>query len=107
EILFSAMPVHEDAARLWEQSTLAYRGGLRRAAEHLHAQGLVADVARASDVLWFCFGFNAWRTLVKECGWSWDEAETWLAEKAELLLREPQREGGETAARAAGDDAAS
>ncbi|RAS60594.1 hypothetical protein C8D87_11112 [Lentzea atacamensis] len=37
-------------------------------------------------MLWFCFGFGAWRTLVKECGWSWDDAERWLARQAVTIF---------------------
>lgn len=83
EVLFAAFPVHEDGAALWEQSTGAYRQALRDVAEHLHDKRyLKVDVEKATDVLWFCFGFGAWRTLVKECGWSWDDAERWLAQQA-------------------------
>jgi AcrR family transcriptional regulator len=83
EVLYAALPVHEDGAALWEQSTTAYRQALREVAEHLQDKGLLnVDVEQATDVLWFCFGFGAWRTLVKECGWSWDDAERWLARQA-------------------------
>jgi AcrR family transcriptional regulator len=83
DVLYAAIPVHEDGALLWEQSTREYRQTLAAVAEHLRDRGLLAmDVKRATDVLWFCFGFGAWRTLVKECGWSWDEAEAWLARQA-------------------------
>ncbi|ANZ38073.1 hypothetical protein BBK82_20415 [Lentzea guizhouensis] len=83
EVLHAAIPVHEDGARLWEQSTGPYRQALTEVAEHLRDKGLLGtDVERTADVLWFCFGFGAWRTLVRECGWSWDEAEAWLARQA-------------------------
>lgn len=83
EVLYAAFPVHEDGAALWEQSTTSYRQALREVAEHLRDNGLIqVDVDEAADVLWFCFGFGAWRTLVKECGWSWDDAERWLARQA-------------------------
>ncbi|MDX3656629.1 helix-turn-helix domain containing protein [Streptomyces sp. ID05-26A] len=83
EVLFAAIPAHEDGAALWEHSTGSYRLALRDTAEHLRDKGLLKmDVERATDVLWFCFGFGAWRTLVKECGWSWDDAEKWLAQQA-------------------------
>lgn len=83
EVLYAALPVHEDGAALWEQSTTPYRQALREVAEHLQDKGLLnVDVEQATDVLWFCFGFGAWRTLVKECGWSWDDAERWLARQA-------------------------
>lgn len=87
EVLFAAIPAHEDGAALWELSTGAYRRALREVADHLRGRGLLAvDVERATDVLWFCFGFGAWRTLVKECGWSWDDAEEWLARQAIAAL---------------------
>lgn len=83
ETLLAAVPAHEDGATLWEQSTSDYRRALREVAEHLRDKGLLrTDVEQATDVLWFCFGFAAWRTLVKECGWSWDDAERWLAQQA-------------------------
>ncbi|GAB2834153.1 TetR/AcrR family transcriptional regulator [Lentzea nigeriaca] len=87
EVLYAAIPAHEDGAALWEQSTTAYRQALRDVAEHLHDKGFLdMDVEKATDVLWFCFGFGAWRTLVKECGWSWDEAEEWLARQAVTIF---------------------
>ncbi|WP_086668415.1 TetR/AcrR family transcriptional regulator [Lentzea kentuckyensis] len=83
ETLLAAVPVHEDGATLWAQSTTAYRQALRDVAEHLRDKGLLrTDVEQTTDVLWFCFGFAAWRTLVRECGWSWDDAERWLAQQA-------------------------
>jgi len=87
DVLFAAFPVHEDGAALWEQSTTGYRQALRDVAEHLRDKGLLhQDVEKAADVLWFCFGFGAWRTLVKECGWSWDDAERWLAQQAVTIF---------------------
>ncbi|MET9224878.1 TetR/AcrR family transcriptional regulator [Lentzea sp. NPDC003310] len=87
EVLFAAFPVHEDGAALWEHSTRAYKQALREVALHLRDKGLLAlDAERAADVLWFCFGFGAWRTLVKDSGWSWDDAEEWLARQAVAAL---------------------
>lgn len=86
EILFAAMPVHENAAQLWELATGKYRDVLRQVAEHLRDKGFVDDIQRTADALWFCFGFNAWRSLVRDCGWSWDEAETWLARQSVRVL---------------------
>ncbi|SDG48521.1 transcriptional regulator, TetR family [Lentzea fradiae] len=87
DVLLAAIPVHEDSAELWEQATGSYREALRETALHLRDKGLLTtDVDRATDVLWFCFGFAAWRTLVKECGWSWDDAERWLARQAVAML---------------------
>ncbi|MFK0244647.1 TetR/AcrR family transcriptional regulator [Amycolatopsis azurea] len=87
EIIFAALPVHEDGELLWRQSTTPYRQALTAIAETLRDKGfLAADVSHTTDVLWFCFGFNAWRTLVKECGWTWDDSERWLARQAATIL---------------------
>jgi AcrR family transcriptional regulator len=86
DILFAAMPVHENAAQLWELATGKYREALRQVAEDLRDKGFVDEAERTADALWFCFGFHAWRTLVKDCGWSWDDAETWLARQAVAIL---------------------
>ena len=88
-ILFSAIPVHESAETLWEQATTLYRGALRDIAEHLHGLGALRagmTVDRCADLLWFCFGPQAWRPLVDDCGWTWDEAEAQLAATAAALL---------------------
>jgi AcrR family transcriptional regulator len=39
------------------------------------------DVDRVGQVLWFYFGFEAWRTA-RDLGWEWDEAADWLAAQA-------------------------
>ncbi|MCS7477281.1 TetR/AcrR family transcriptional regulator [Umezawaea endophytica] len=39
------------------------------------------DVDRVGQVLWFYFGFEAWRTA-RGLGWGWDEAAEWLATQA-------------------------
>jgi AcrR family transcriptional regulator len=46
------------------------------------------DVAEATDVLWFYFGYSALFTLHQENGWDYDRAEHWLARQArQELLR--------------------
>jgi AcrR family transcriptional regulator len=80
-ILYSAMTVHDDAAQFWAQGTAVYRHTLREIAVHLAGIGALpggVDVDRAADMLWFCFGTPAWRTLIDDCGWSWDAARQWL-----------------------------
>jgi hypothetical protein len=52
-------------------------------AERLHDLGRLRDgmtVQRATDVLWFYFGYNGFFTLIDE-GWPLDEAEIWLREQ--------------------------
>jgi AcrR family transcriptional regulator len=92
EIMYAAMPVHDDAQALWEQGTSLYREVLDGIAAHLSDTGLLSpdlDPARAADMLWFCFGPASWRTLTRECHWTWDEAERWLASQAEKMLAPP------------------
>jgi hypothetical protein len=54
---------------------------LHDAAAHLEAIGALPatlDTRHAADLLWLWFGPEAWRVLIDECGWPWDEAESWL-----------------------------
>jgi AcrR family transcriptional regulator len=91
-ILYSALPVHESAESLWEHGTSLYRTALRQVAGHLAGLGALADdmtVERCADLLWFCFGPQAWRALVEDCHWSWDDAEAHLATTATSLLIAP------------------
>ena len=80
-IIYSAMTVHDDAEQVWAQGTTVYRDTLRAVAAHLDgidALPTAIDVDRAADMLWFCFGTPAWRTLIDDCGWTWDAAAQWL-----------------------------
>jgi AcrR family transcriptional regulator len=89
DIMYAAMSVHDDAETLWKNGTTMYRAVLRDTAVHLEEIGALADgvdVDRAADILWFCFGTQAWRTLVKDCGWTWADAEQWLAAQAATML---------------------
>jgi len=40
---------------------------------------------RGADVIWFYFGFPPWLRL-RDCGWSWGEAEDWIIERATEAL---------------------
>jgi AcrR family transcriptional regulator len=89
EIMFSSMASHDTAEGIWRQATTAYRQILRDIAEFLDERGWLADgldAGRAADQLWFCFGLTAWRTLVTDCGWSYDDAERWLGGQALRML---------------------
>jgi len=89
EMMLAAMPVHEDSLALWERGTSLYRAVLADTASHLSKTGLLApglEVARARDILWFCFGPAAWQTLIRQCHWTWDEAERWLAAQSVSML---------------------
>ncbi|EWM12310.1 TetR/AcrR family transcriptional regulator [Kutzneria sp. 744] len=86
DIIFGAMPVHENAAQLWAFATGQYRETLGQIAEHLRDKGLVEDAERTTAVLWFYFGLHSWRSLVRDNGWTWDDAENWLARQALAAL---------------------
>jgi AcrR family transcriptional regulator len=63
-----------------------YKQRLAIVADHLVALGAVAaDAARTGQILWFYFGFAAW-TTVRELGWDWPDAATWLAGQAAAAL---------------------
>jgi AcrR family transcriptional regulator len=92
EIMFSSMASHDAAEEVWQQTTRDYRRALREIAQHLADIDVLApglDVAGATDRLWFCFGIPAWRTLVRDCGWTYDAAEQWLCQQAVRMLSTP------------------
>jgi AcrR family transcriptional regulator len=88
-VLYGALPVDESARALWLRATAVYREALSDIAAHLDALGGLRDgmsAERCADVLWFCFGLGAWRTLVVECGWSWEDAQAELTRTAVRTL---------------------
>ena len=92
EMMRAAMSIHDDSLALWERGTTLYRATLTETARHLKESGFLAtglDVDRAADILWFCFGLAAWQTLTRECHWTWDESERWLAAQAVTMLAPP------------------
>ncbi|GLY43331.1 hypothetical protein Amsp01_093540 [Amycolatopsis sp. NBRC 101858] len=76
-----------------ENAEAAYADRLAEAAARVAALGELRDgidVATASDILWFHFGFRPWRDL-RARGWSWERAGAWLASQAchALLAQRP------------------
>jgi hypothetical protein len=64
------------------------RARLAQVADRLAAIGALRTeitAERAADVLWFYFGFTAWRGL-HDLGWDWADIERWLAEQASGAL---------------------
>ena len=62
-----------------------YRGSINRISQHLaDLKGLRPgiDVQFATDVLWFYFGFPGLSAMHDDNGWSYDDAEKWLADEA-------------------------
>ncbi|MFK3979550.1 TetR/AcrR family transcriptional regulator [Micromonospora sp. NPDC050397] len=79
------------AAAMARDGAAAYRRALRMSAvrlDELSALRPGITVDRATEMLWFFFGLYSWPQLVDEGGWSYDEAERWLVDRAtEALLR--------------------
>ncbi|WP_329128912.1 TetR/AcrR family transcriptional regulator [Streptomyces sp. NBC_01476] len=89
EAIRKALPVHESGVALWERATAAYRHSLNVIADHLQTLTpgpLSPAPQKTGDLLWLWFGPAAWRTLVMDCGWSWDYAEATLAHTALAAL---------------------
>ncbi|MFC1230202.1 TetR/AcrR family transcriptional regulator [Streptomyces sp. Sce081] len=92
DLLYSSMASDAKAREVWDYVVTQYRQALREAAEHLVSIGVVAphlDVNGAADRLWLCFGLSAWRSLVVDCGWSYDAAEHLLSRQALNMLEDP------------------
>jgi AcrR family transcriptional regulator len=78
-----------EAPDLRGRLTRLYIELLRDAAAHLDALGaLPADMSteEAGEVLWFCFGIEAWTTMTRDLGHGWDTSEEWLLRRASQLL---------------------
>ena len=81
----TADPMIADAV---ERATATLRLRFHRVAARLVAIGALREgitPARATAILWFYFGFTAWREL-RGLGWTWKETERWLAEQATAAL---------------------
>jgi hypothetical protein len=72
---------------------------MRRSGDHLVArlgelQVLRPTPEQAVDLLAYFLGYLSWRRLVHDFGWSYDDAEAWLAERiGEALLAGEGRMG--------------
>lgn len=71
-----------------------YRGSINKISQHLAGLKALrpgADVPFATDVLWFYFGFPGLSAMHDDSGWSYDDAEKWLADEAiRALLADPE-----------------
>jgi AcrR family transcriptional regulator len=83
------------AAEMLRLTVRYYRDTLATLARRLEDLGAVEppDLNRAADVFWYLFGWTSWRTLITDLGWSWDEAEQWLAQQGIDALLMPARPG--------------
>jgi AcrR family transcriptional regulator len=79
----------EDSATYLARGTKRYRAGLREAVERwADLDALREDLTpeRALDVTWLYFGYPGYGTLVREVGWSYDDAQAWLVEQGRHAL---------------------
>jgi AcrR family transcriptional regulator len=87
-ILLDNRTADPDVAAAADAATGVVRGRLARIAVRLGEVGGLRpgfDVDRVEQVLWFYFGFEAWRTA-RGLGWEWDETADWLATQAARAL---------------------
>jgi AcrR family transcriptional regulator len=90
-ILLDSARVDTAAAEMLQVSMRLYRDTLNALAQRLEDLGALesADRRRAADAFWYLFGWTSWRTLIIDLGWSWDEAEKWLARRGVEALLNP------------------
>jgi AcrR family transcriptional regulator len=85
EVMKNAAAVDAAATAILQRSDAGYRQALAQIARRLRTlKALKVGIpeSRATDILWFYLGREAWHLLVADRRWSWDEAEQWLADQA-------------------------
>jgi AcrR family transcriptional regulator len=93
QVMKSAAAIDESATEILVHSDGEYLRALRPIACRLHElQALKPGLSeqRATDILWFYFGGEAWHLLVSDRHWSWEDAEHWLADQAAAALIDRQ-----------------
>jgi AcrR family transcriptional regulator len=92
-VLLDSAQADPAAAEMLQVAIRHYRDALATLARRLQELGAVepADLERAADVCWYLFGWTSWRTLITDLGWSWDQAEQWLAQRGIDALLQQQR----------------
>jgi AcrR family transcriptional regulator len=90
-VLLDSAQADPAAAEMLQVTVRYYRETLGTLAGRLEDLGAVQspDLNRAADIFWYLFGWTSWRTLITDLGWSWDDAEQWLARRGiDALLRQ-------------------
>jgi len=90
-VLLDSAQADPAAAEMLRVTMRHYRDALGTLARRLEELGAVQppDLNRAADIFWYLFGWTSWRTLITDLGWSWDDAEQWLAQRGVEALLEP------------------
>jgi AcrR family transcriptional regulator len=89
QVMVAAAALDETAAATLATSDRRVRQALTRTTrrlQQLHALRPGLAPGRATSILWFYLGRQAWHALVAEQQWSWDEAERWLREQVSAAL---------------------
>jgi AcrR family transcriptional regulator len=94
-VLLDSAQADPAAAEMLRDTVRQYRDALATLAGRLADLGAVEppDLNRAADVFWYLFGWMSWRILITDLGWSWDDAEQWLAQRGIDALLKPARTG--------------
>jgi hypothetical protein len=92
-VLLDSAQADPAAAEMLRVSVSRYRDPLDTLVQRLEDLGALesSDRRRAADVFWYLFGWISWRTLIIDLGWSWDDAEQWLAQRGIDALLAPER----------------
>ena len=91
-VMLATAPHDQAIAGQLASATAVYRAAFVPIAERLAQLGALRDgidTAHAVDVLWFYFGYSSYFTLHDDNGWSYQQAERWLAGQARRELLSP------------------
>ena len=83
--ILATAPNDPVVAAFTSQANVVYRDALTRIAQRLADLGGLrdgVDVTRATDILWLYFGYAGLFAMHDDNGWSWNQAEEWLADQA-------------------------
>jgi AcrR family transcriptional regulator len=83
--ILATAPNDPAVATTTQVASSVYRDALTRISQRLADLGALrdgVDVTRATDMLWLYFGYAGLFTMHDDNGWSWDQAEEWLADQA-------------------------
>lgn len=83
--LVATAPNDEAVATIMREANVVYRDALTRISQRIAEVGTLReglDASRATDVLWLYFGYAGLFVMHDDNGWTWDEAEEWLADQA-------------------------
>jgi hypothetical protein len=89
QVMKNAAAVDAAAADILARSDAGYREALAEIARRLGRLKVLRrgiTEGKATDIMWFFLGHEAWHLLAAGRHWSWDAAEQWLTEQAAAAL---------------------